>query len=59
VFEVLGKGTITVIDPGNLSYTNYTKTDETAPLSLHQLTIHVLSHGDRYDYQRRRVVGRE
>jgi cyanophycinase len=58
VFEVLGKGTITVIDPGNLSYTNYTKTDETAPLSLHQLTIHVLSHGDRYDYQRRRVVGR-
>jgi cyanophycinase len=59
VFEVLGKGTITVIDPGNLSYTNYAKTDETAPLSLHQLTIHVLSHGDRYDYQRRRVVGRE
>jgi cyanophycinase len=58
VFEVLGKGTITVIDPGNLSYTNHAKTNETAPLSLHQLTIHVLSHGDRYDYQRRRVVGR-
>jgi cyanophycinase len=57
IFQVLGKGTITVIDPGDLLHTNYAKTDETSPLSLHRLTVHVLSHGDRYDYQRRQVLG--
>jgi cyanophycinase len=58
IFQVLGKGTITVIDPGELLHTNYAETDETAPLSLHRLTVHVLSHGDRYDYQRRQVLDR-
>jgi cyanophycinase len=58
IFQVLGKGTITVIDPGDLLHTNYAETDETSPLSLHRLTVHVLSHGDRYDYQRRQVLGR-
>jgi cyanophycinase len=56
-FEVLGKGTITVIDPGELTHTNYLEADETTPLSLHKLTVHVLRHGDRYDYQKREVLG--
>ncbi len=56
-FQVLGKGTITIIDPGELIHTNYLESDETSPLSLHKLTVHVLSHGDRYDYQRRCVLG--
>jgi cyanophycinase len=55
-FEVLGKGTITVIDPGASSHTNYLMAGETSPLSLHNLTVHVLSQGDRYDYQRRAVL---
>jgi cyanophycinase len=46
VFEVIGKGTIIVIDPGRLEYTNYLTTDETAPISLH----------DRYDYRQRTVL---
>jgi cyanophycinase len=57
-FQVLGKGTITIIDPGELIHTNYLESDETSPLSLHKLTVHVLSHGDRYDYRRRCVLGR-
>jgi cyanophycinase len=57
-FEVLGKGTITIIDPGELIHTNYLEADETAPLSLHQLTVHVLRQGDRYDYQMRKVLSR-
>jgi cyanophycinase len=56
-FEVLGKGTITVIDPGELLHTNYSESDDTSPLSLHRLTVHVLSQGDRYNYQLRRVLG--
>jgi cyanophycinase len=55
-FEVLGKGTITIIDPGKLTHRNYLKAGENSPLSLHNLTVHVLSQGDRYDYQHRHVV---
>jgi cyanophycinase len=56
IFEVLGKGTITVIDPGGSSHTNYLAASENSPLSLHNLTVHVLSQGDRYDSHRRVVV---
>ncbi len=55
-FEVLGKGTITVIDPGRLAYTNYLEAAANSPLSLHNLTVHVLSQGDRYNYQDRAVL---
>ena len=54
--QVIGKGTITVIDPGGLIHTNYQRVAETAPLSLHNLKVHVLSQGDRYDYQNRVVL---
>ncbi len=55
-FEVLGKGTITVIDPTELTHTNYLETGETSPISLHKLIVHVLSQGDRYHYQHRSVL---
>jgi cyanophycinase len=55
-FEVLGKGTITVLDPGEMLHTNYLESDDTSPLSLHKLTVHVLSQGDRYNYQQRCVL---
>jgi cyanophycinase len=55
-FQVLGKGTVTVIDPSGLTYTNHPRVDETAPLSLHNLKVHILSQGDRYDYRSRRVL---
>jgi cyanophycinase len=55
-FEVIGKGTITIIDPGSLTHTNYPEAVELSPLSLHNLTVHVLSEGDRYHYQRRIVL---
>lgn len=55
-FEVLGKGTITVLDAGKLTHTNYCEVHESAPLSLHNLTVHVLSQGDRYSYYLRSVL---
>ena len=55
-FEVLGNGTITIIDPGRLTYTNYLKVADAAPIGLHNLTVHVLSRGDRYNYQQRIVL---
>ncbi|MGB3300310.1 MAG: cyanophycinase [Phormidesmis sp.] len=55
-FEVLGKGTITIVDPGNLTHTNASDLEETDPLSLHNLKLHVLKQGDRYDYKNRFVM---
>jgi cyanophycinase len=55
-FEVLGKGTITIVDPGKLTHTNYLSSSQSEPLSLHNLTVHILSPGDRYDYQQRMVL---
>ena len=55
-FEVLGNGTIAIVDPGRLTYTNYLKVAESAPIGLHNLTVHVLSQGDRYNYQQRIVL---
>jgi cyanophycinase len=55
-FEVLGKGTITIIDSGRLTHTNYAAATETSPLSLHNLTVHVLIPGDRYNYKQRTVL---
>jgi cyanophycinase len=56
IFEVIGKGTITIIDSGNLTYTNYHSASENSPLNLHNLTVHVLSQGDRYNFQHRIIV---
>ncbi|MGF1492257.1 MAG: cyanophycinase [Microcoleaceae cyanobacterium] len=47
--RVIGKGTITVVDTSQVSYTNANRIDATKPLSLFNLRIHVLSYGDRYD----------
>ncbi|WP_396133777.1 cyanophycinase [Chamaesiphon sp. OTE_75_metabat_556] len=55
-FEVIGKGTITIIDPGKLTHTNYLASGQSSPLSLHNLTVHILSQGDRYNYQQRVVL---
>jgi len=49
LIRVLGKATITIIDPTALSYTNQYYADASSPLSIHDLRIHILSHGDSYD----------
>jgi cyanophycinase len=54
-FEVIGKGAVTVIDPTELTHTNYRFSDADAPLSLHSLRVHVLNEGDHYDYKNRIV----
>jgi cyanophycinase len=55
-FQVLGNGAVTVVDPGQLTRRNYLEADETSPLRLHNLKVHILCQGDRYDYKRRIVL---
>lgn len=55
-FEVLGKGSITVIDAQTMTHTNYHEVQDNQPLSLHNLKLHVLSQGDRFNYHTRTVI---
>lgn len=55
-FEVIGKGAITIVDPGDMTHTSYSTAGETAPISLHNLKVHILKHGDCFDYKRRKVL---
>lgn len=56
VLQVMGKGTVTIVDPGELSYTNHLEVGATDPLSLHNLRVHILSYGDRYHLHQRTVL---
>lgn len=58
VLQVMGKGTVTVIDPGKMSYTNYADISANDPIGLHNLRVHILSYGDRYHLHKRRLMPR-
>jgi len=46
--NILGKGTVTIVNAGEMSYTNRDEVGTEDPLSLHNLKLHVLSRGDTY-----------
>lgn len=54
--QVIGRGTVTIVDPDELSYTNQSEVDTTDPLSIHNLRVHVLSHGDSYDMHKHSAI---
>lgn len=51
--RVMGRGTVTIIDPGEISYSNQTWVSGTTPLDLHNLRVHILSEGSRYHLVKR------
>lgn len=53
LLQVLGKGTVTVIDPQEMTYTNHADIGATDPLAIFNLRVHVLSHGGCYDLRKR------
>jgi len=59
LLHILGKGSVTVVDPADLSYTNQPNAEATDPLSIHNLRVHILSYGDRYHLYQRRLMSRE
>lgn len=56
LLQVVGKGTVTILDPGEVSYTNQTDIGATDPISIFNLRLHILSYGDRYDLHQRVIV---
>ncbi|NJL47342.1 MAG: cyanophycinase [Leptolyngbyaceae cyanobacterium SM2_5_2] len=55
-FQVIGKGVITVVDAERITHTNEPDIAPTEPLSIHGLSVHLLSHGDRFDLNHRKVL---
>ncbi len=46
--QVIGRGTVTILNAQELSHTNQQQAYGSEPLSLHNLKLHILVHGDRY-----------
>ncbi|WP_315874686.1 cyanophycinase [Thermocoleostomius sinensis] len=55
-FQVIGKGTVTIVDPREVSHTNYASVGASDPLSIHNMRLHILSHGDRFDLHKRQIA---
>ncbi|MDJ0703281.1 MAG: cyanophycinase [Leptolyngbyaceae cyanobacterium MO_188.B28] len=55
-FRVIGKGTVTVVDPSGITHTNQPYVEATEPIGIHGLRVHVLIHGDGYDLKSNRVL---
>ncbi|MGQ4647047.1 cyanophycinase [Lyngbya aestuarii] len=56
VLQVIGKGSVTIVDPGEICYTNYTEVNANEPISIHNLRVHILSHGNRYHLHKRTLI---
>lgn len=52
--RIIGRGSVMIVDARELSYNNQKEIEAEAPLSLHNLRLHVLSHGDRYHLHQHR-----
>jgi len=53
VFEVVGSGAITVVDPGNLEYSSMGHVKSGDPVTLIGLHLHILAEGSRFDSRTR------
>ncbi len=49
MIRVIGKGTVTILDLRDMTYSNQAQTKGSEPLSMHNLRLHILGYGDRYD----------
>lgn len=56
IMQVLGRGTVTIVDAQQLSHTNQPQVGASDPLSLHNLQVNVLCYGDRYHLYERHPV---
>ena len=53
-FEVLGSGGVYVVDGTGVSYCNVAEAEQESALSMHNVRVHVLSDGDRFNLKTRK-----
>jgi cyanophycinase len=47
--DVIGSGIITILNGKNISYTNLVDISDRMPISVENIIVHILSHGEKYD----------
>lgn len=55
-FEVIGRGAVTVVDGGAMSYTNTPYIKKGESMAMADVKIHVLSEGHKFDFKTRRLI---
>ncbi|MDX2231432.1 MAG: cyanophycinase [Leptolyngbyaceae cyanobacterium bins.349] len=56
LLQVIGKGSVTIIDPEAMIHTNHDLVGATDPLSISNLRVHLLVHGDQFDLRKRMPI---
>jgi cyanophycinase len=56
--EVIGAGTVTIIDAGHLTYTNLNELEKDGLLAICGVRVHILPAGHRFDLQNREPFAR-
>jgi cyanophycinase len=56
IFEVIGRGAVTVIDAGELTYTNIPDLREEEGLALFNIKLHILTAGHRFNMHERQPI---
>ena len=56
LMTVLGRGSVTVVDGAEISYNDIYRIPENAPLAIHDMRYHLLTHGYQFDIHRRRPL---
>jgi cyanophycinase len=56
LMAVLGRGSVTVIDGGEISYNDIYRLPDKAPLSIHNIRLHLLTHGYQFDIHKRQPI---
>ena len=56
ILEVVGNGTVTIVDGSAVSYNDIAEVHEKEPFAITGLQVHILRDGLRYDYAKRQFV---
>ena len=54
--QIMGKGTVTIVDAREITHSNYAQVHGNEPLNLHNLRLHILCHGDRFSLQHHKPI---
>ena len=54
-FTVIGSGMVIVMDPSNLTHNNYERLKPGTPMSMSNLTVHILANGDKFTLDNREI----
>jgi len=54
--RVLGRGTVTIVDASQVSGNNRERVQGQEPIGMHNVRLHLLNYGDRYDLEKNQII---